>query len=75
MGTSTAQFYKIYSNHKFKIKSSLQVVQGDQKSLCTWRLYCNDQVHRDFLITLHVKQLLSGAAISPSCDIREKRRY
>jgi len=24
-----------------------------KKSLCTWRFYCNNQVHRDFLITLY----------------------
>jgi len=25
-----------------------------KKSLCTWRLYCNNQVHRDFLIILYL---------------------
>jgi len=29
-------------------------VQADQKSLSTWWLYCNRQVHRDFLITLYM---------------------
>jgi hypothetical protein len=28
-------------------------VQGDQNSLCTWRLYCNHQVYKDFLIILY----------------------
>ena len=26
----------------------------NKKSLCTWRLYCNHQAHRDFLITLYI---------------------
>jgi len=26
-----------------------------KKSLCTWRLYCKHQVHREFLITLYLK--------------------
>jgi len=29
-----------------------------KKSLCTLRLYCNHQVHRDFLITLYILRLL-----------------
>ena len=36
-----------------------------KKSLCTWRLYCNHQVHRDFLITLYIpltKRLYPGLA-------------
>jgi hypothetical protein len=28
-----------------------------KQSLCTCFLYCNRQVHRDFLITLYVQQL------------------
>jgi uncharacterized membrane protein YagU involved in acid resistance len=26
-----------------------------KKSLCTWWLYCNHQVHRDFLITVYIQ--------------------
>ena len=27
-----------------------------KKALCTWWLYCNRQVHRDFVITLYIKK-------------------
>jgi len=32
-----------------------------KKSLCTWQLHCNHQVHRDFLITLYISQYKSLA--------------
>jgi len=28
-----------------------------KKSLCTWFLYCNHQVHRDFSITLYIHKV------------------
>jgi hypothetical protein len=31
------------------------IIQGDQKRLCTCFLYCNHQVHIDFLITLYIR--------------------
>jgi len=33
-----------------------------KKCLCTWLLYCNYQVHRDFLITLYTVRFITGMA-------------
>jgi len=43
---------RIYETHKVIVLNT-----GWSKSLLyTWRLYCNHQVHRDFLITLYINQ-------------------
>jgi len=36
------------------MKEIVKFIQGDQKSLCTWRLQYNHQVHKDVLITFYI---------------------
>ena len=40
-------------NQYIKLAPYLCIIQGDQKSLCTWLQYCDHQVHTDFLIILY----------------------
>jgi len=42
-----------YTKILIGVKKQIYYIQGDQKSLCTWRSYCNRQMHRDFLLTLY----------------------
>ena len=41
-----------------------------KKSLCTWRLYCNHQVHRDLLITLYNHSQRTGKRKIHSKDVK-----
>ena len=44
-----------------------QLYRVIKKSLCTWRLYCNHQVHRDFLITLFITTVSPYIIYTATC--------
>ena len=44
----------VFSAEKFAVKDR-GITGWSKKSLCTWRLQYNHQVHKDFLITLYIK--------------------